>query len=475
MTQRAHKQKARPRTPAIPATLMPDLHPAQTLPAHAPLTPLSDLLPMQTTQETTSFIAGPGATTFQEPIPLSQLLANAIANPAPAWPISGLLPAGLTLLASKQHAGSRTLVLQLALAIARGTSALDHFPATPGDVLYLNFHETQDTLLARTQHLLAGATLPPTLTCTNTWDDWQQDGLTNLDDWLIAHPTTRLLVIDSLSRILPPGTPIRHAYTLLRQLNHLAHTHHLCILLLHSLPRHCARDPFDAIPCSHLLLDTFETLAVLEHDRVAAQATLHLTGHTLQTHALTLSLEPETQYWSLDPTSIHTNLTPERLAILHALQRSDHGLKPAEIATTLKKEAGTIRRLLFTMVRAGLVIAQADGRYTSLQPILATPLSFSEPLAPSLPPSSQDHIAEHDHSPIIATTETFESSVTPTPSAVSPGVATPVTTYKNATGNDLPSSLSLTILHADMRQEPSSHEHSERYPSPHTTKETSLV
>jgi hypothetical protein len=227
----------------------------------------------------------------------------------------------------------------------------------------------------------------------------------------------------ALSSLFPTDRPfnILRKRTLLHHLNRLAHDHHLAILILHSQARHVSTDPFDAIPCSPLLLDTFETLAVLEHDRSEDQATLHLTGRTLQTRSLSLALN--TNSWRLDTSPTHASITPERLAILRAIEHADHPLKPVEIATALNKEAGTIRRLLFTMVRAGQVVVQEDGRY--LTPLPPTPVHL---LAPSMPYSLQE-LADDDENACItsASTQSCDSSVTLTPSSSLPGGTSTVT------------------------------------------------
>jgi hypothetical protein len=307
-----HAQKTKSKTPPRPYTQNFQSAPipanSSELIRPSAISEFAETIPAQ---EAPTFLAGPGASTFQPPISLAQLAANNKAAPIPTWPIQDLLPEGLCLLAAKPHAGLHTLALQLALSITSGTEALEYFKASSGEVLYLGFHDTQHTILTRTQNLLGDEALPSQLSWSNTWQDWQQDGLAALNDWLDEHPRTRLLVIDSFSHLLPPGTSTRHAYQLLHQLNHLAHTHHLCILLLHSLARTSAKDPFSSIPCSPLLLETCETLAVLEHDRGTVQATLHLTSHTLSTRALSLSRESTTDRWSLDASSTPASHTTE--------------------------------------------------------------------------------------------------------------------------------------------------------------------
>jgi hypothetical protein len=335
--------------------------------------------------ETPSFIGGPGATAFQPPVPLSQLFATTAAKPAPAWPIQALLPTGLCLLSGKAHAGYNQLALQFALSITEGTLALDHFTSSSGHVLYLGFNEHINTIQTRVQHLMAGETPSERFVWTNTWQPWEKEGIADLADWLTVHPATRLLVIDSFSSILPPGSSLKHAYQLLHQLKHLAHTHHLAILVLHSMARSKRNDPFDAIACSPLLLETFDTLAVLDHDRGSAQATLHLTGQQLQTHTLELALDTNDGRWSLASSPVRDTLTPERITILEALDQSTLPLTPAQIALTLNKELATTRRLLFTMTHAGLVSPTGDGRYSAVLPITSIQEEVFHPLSLTSP------------------------------------------------------------------------------------------
>ena len=168
--------------------------------------------------------------------------------PPMRWAIPAILPEGLTLLAGKPGLGKSWLALSLALTIAAGGMALGTQPVTQGDVLYLALEENARRLQARARQLLASMTgVPSSMECALDWPCLGEGGLTSLEDYLKAHPNTRLVVIDTWARLAPPSGKRRCPryegdYEALTHLKRPADTYRVSILAVHHLRKAGSRD-----------------------------------------------------------------------------------------------------------------------------------------------------------------------------------------------------------------------------------------
>ena len=120
------------------------------------------------------------------------------------WAVPNLLPEGLTILAGRPKRGKSWLGLGLALAVASGGKALGTIDVEKGNALYLALEDNERRLKNRLACLKEPSLkLPPQLHLVTNFLPLQMGGLQTLTDWLDKHPKTRLVVIDTLGRILP--------------------------------------------------------------------------------------------------------------------------------------------------------------------------------------------------------------------------------------------------------------------------------
>src|SRR5215471_3418673 len=76
-----------------------------------------------------------GPRPHQDTISLAELMRMEL--PPPRWAVPGLIPEGLTILASKPKVGKSFLAMGLAVAVGCGGRALGSIEVEQGDVLYL--------------------------------------------------------------------------------------------------------------------------------------------------------------------------------------------------------------------------------------------------------------------------------------------------------------------------------------------------
>ncbi len=300
--------------------------------------------------------------THLDPIPLTNILATTN-QPELQWLIPNLLPQGLTLLLGQPRLGKSWLALHLALSIALGDPILDHFPTPQANVLYLGLQDTSRRISIRTRKLLGDHPTPNTFFWSNQWTPSQTDNLHDLNAWLIEHPNTRLLVIDSLDQLHRPGLTTEQELALLHQLKALSDRHQLAILIVHQLSAKACRDPLNELTHTPTLAAA-DALLILKRNRGQADATLQLTGTDLPEQELALQLPQDSMRWTLLGPAADYRLSQERQDILAVLQEYDGGpLRPKEIATLLHKDVRAVTKLLFDMSHAAQLCLTGRGQY----------------------------------------------------------------------------------------------------------------
>src|SRR5436853_4851844 len=101
--------------------------------------------------------------------------------------------------------------------------------------------------------LAPGEEVPEGFFYATSWPRMDQDGLAALEDWIVAHPAARLIIIDPWVKVKPrikarPGeTGYDADYEALEGLKRLCDTYQLCILVQFHLRKAGAEDPFDEL------------------------------------------------------------------------------------------------------------------------------------------------------------------------------------------------------------------------------------
>ena len=123
--------------------------------------------------------------------------------PPLAYNVPGLMPSGLGIIAAPPKAGKSLLILDWLLAAATGGQALGRLHVGPErDALYLALEDGDRRLQARCRQLLAdGEPIPGRFRYILTVPPGQV--LAVLADALGRYPDTRLVVLDTLGRIMP--------------------------------------------------------------------------------------------------------------------------------------------------------------------------------------------------------------------------------------------------------------------------------
>ena len=226
-------------------------------------------------------------------------LQNRTYEPTP-FLVDELIPEGLHILAGAPKIGKSWLALWLCLCISQGQS-LWNFAITQGEALYLSLEDSFRRIQTRLFDLTEDA--PPTLHFAIMADTLKHGLEQQIEQFLMEHPTTKLVVIDTLQRVRGTGSDSNlyaNDYQDIGILKQLADKRHIAILLIHHLRKLHDDDPMNMISGSTGLSGAADSTFVLQkNSRLANIASLHCTGRDIPDRTLKLEFGEEDHIWKL--------------------------------------------------------------------------------------------------------------------------------------------------------------------------------
>ena len=226
-------------------------------------------------------------------------LQNRTYEPTP-FLVDELIPEGLHILAGAPKIGKSWLALWLCLCILQG-QPLWNFATTQGEVLYLSLEDSLQRIQTRLFDLTEDA--PPTLHFAIMADTLKRGLEQQIEQFLAEHPTTKLVVIDTLQRVRSTGSDSNlyaNDYQDIGLLKKLADKQHIAILLIHHLRKLHDDDPMNMISGSTGLSGAANSTFVLQkNSRLANVASLHCTGRDIPDRTLKLEFGEEDHVWKL--------------------------------------------------------------------------------------------------------------------------------------------------------------------------------
>ena len=226
-------------------------------------------------------------------------LQNRTYEPTP-FLVDELIPEGLHILAGAPKIGKSWLALWLCLCVSQG-QPLWNFAVTQGEVLYLSLEDSYRRIQSRLFDLTEDA--PPTLHFALLADTLKHGLEQQIEQFLTEHPTTKLVVIDTLQRVRSAGGDSNlyaNDYQDVGLLKQLADRHHIAILLIHHLRKLHDDDPMNMISGSTGLSGAADSAFVLQKNaRSASAASLHCTGRDIPDRMLKLELGEDDHVWKL--------------------------------------------------------------------------------------------------------------------------------------------------------------------------------
>ncbi|ANT53270.1 AAA family ATPase [Mesorhizobium amorphae] len=281
------------------------------------------------------------------------------------WVVTGYVPEGLAILAGRQKLGKTWLAIDFALAVACGGTAMGAISCKQGDVLYIDMENGPRRIQRRVETLYPHAHRRPDLSRL----DWASEApmLNNgfieaLDEWRLSVDEPRLVVIDVLQRIKPPGNANQNAYesdyAVLSGLQRWATGNGIAVVALHHTKKGGADDPLEALSGSNGMSACADTTLVLDKDQNGV--TLYVRGRDVEEKESALKFTAG--YWTVIGEASEVRRTDERSVIIEFLRDNREPITPTDLGAALGWKTNNTKQLLFKMAQKGEILRE-KGRY----------------------------------------------------------------------------------------------------------------
>ncbi len=230
--------------------------------------------------------------------------------------VDTLLSQGLHILAGSPKVGKSYLALWLAVSIAKG-EPIWGMTAKQGTTLYLCL---EDSMLRIQNRLFEITEDAPENVFFTTESKTLGKGLEQqLEEFLIAHPDTVLVIIDTLQLIRSVHNDNAYAndYRDLSVLKQIADNHGIAILLIHHLRKEASDDVFHRISGTTAISGAADSsFTLVEQERGSGKATLYCIGRDIEYRELKLRRTEENIWFVTEDSYTQPVLLEDRLTYL---------------------------------------------------------------------------------------------------------------------------------------------------------------
>ena len=307
--------------------------------------------------------------------------------PEAKWAVPMLLPEGVTMLVAPPKAKKTFLGLNIAVAKATGRKALGAIEVERGRVLFLAMEDTKRRLQKRLAGMVGPAEERPEgllklFDYRLNYPRMGEGGLEALDDYLITHPDTELVVIDTFARFrqVAHGRNNSNAfmddYQQGAELVALARKHGVSLLIIHHSRKAKSDDVLDDVNGTNGLAAAMDNFLVLRKARGEDVATLYPMGKDIiDDNALALVWDQDTISWQLQGDAKEILISAERRAVLEIL-KTEGPLSGKAIAQHLYPQVDIqrdspqwtrTRMLLKRMAESGLIFQDRERKTFSVK------------------------------------------------------------------------------------------------------------
>lgn len=288
------------------------------------------------------------------------------------WIIKPIMPEGCYILAGKPKARKSWVATHIARAVALGEPVFGAYETLKGSVLYLDLESNERRMQSRLRLMDPdNKGQPANLHIATEWSRGET-AVTDIEDHLIRHPDTVLVVVDILENIRAPrdkyAQPYTEDYNAVKPLNVLAEKYHCSILVLHHTRKSKSDDAFDEISGSTGLSGGVSGMYILSRlhadDAENKHSELLVRGRDIDAD------DKRTLVWN-DALCRHdisneyaAGATSDQRVVIELLTDNAHKQwRSAEIARAIQKSAAATSNLLHRMISAGTLTKRADGTF----------------------------------------------------------------------------------------------------------------
>ena len=286
--------------------------------------------------------------------------------------VEGIILEGLGILAGRPKIGKSWLLLQILLDIAAGRQVLGVWTAKKGEVLYYAMEDTERRLQDRIRTLHGSSEWPEDLHFIAGGPRSDQGGLNVITEWLMAHPTSRAVAIDTWGRFRSPSKSSRNVfeadYEAIAQMKQLAEKHRVAIVLVHHLAKGRGRggDWLEGVSGSMGVTAAADSVMVLDAARGEVDAKLRVTGRDIIEQDFALNKDPPPA-WRVVGIAAEFEGRKWENRVLKALADAVVALRPAELygpaGASSSSEKAKVRHALSRLLSSG-TLAHHLGKYS---------------------------------------------------------------------------------------------------------------
>ena len=288
--------------------------------------------------------------------------------PAIKFIVPGYLPEGATILAGRPKLGKSWLALDLALAVAKGSTCLG-VDCEQGDVLYLALEDNKRRLQSRLDKLSPARELypwPPSFAMANEWKRHDAGGIEDIRVWAASRPNPRLVIVDVLAQFRGGRgnneTQYEADYAAVKSLQELASELQIGVIIVHHVRKGIGEsDPFEKVSGTLGLTGAADTCIILDRD--SSGCTMYCRGRDIQEYERAVIFDKFDCRWVVQGEASQVRRTDERQKILDILLEVADAMSPSEIADATAMPRNNVKQLLFKMAKKGEVNKVRRGRY----------------------------------------------------------------------------------------------------------------
>jgi hypothetical protein len=299
----------------------------------------------------------------------------------------GLLISGLFLLAGAPKLGKSWLALLLAAAKAMGGEALG-VKMQPSPVLFAGLEDGMRRLQGRLHMMIGGEERWPAnlhLADAVSWPWRGTDAVDRMRRWHDKHPTSEMMVVDTLARLRPgTGKQRGSAYELdvefAAPFQTFAIEREICVFAnVHTRKQNLKYrelDGLEAVSGTLGLPGTADGVLVLQRGRLAKHGDLLVTGRDIPERKLALEFDPTNGMWSYVGEAEYVEANALRQITIDAMREEGQAMTVKQIATATGSKYENTKKLVKGMLEKGQIVRFGPHSYVvpTISPSLSSPL-----------------------------------------------------------------------------------------------------
>jgi len=213
------------------------------------------------------------------------------------WVIPGFITTGLTIIAGAPKLGKSWLILGMAYALAVGGRVLGKIKVDECEALFLALEDTERRLKDRLIKMKVerGATK---LALRTQWPKGSE-GVNYLNAWMLAHPHTKAIFVDTLQKIsgVEDSNSYRETYNAGGVLKEIADKYSIAIIVIHHTSKVPTSDFVHSVNGSVGLTGSADTIITINRPRGQSDGILKITGRDVEETEIGIHFDHDIGTW----------------------------------------------------------------------------------------------------------------------------------------------------------------------------------